>query len=160
MTEKVTDSQFHMWRALFAVAHADNVVTDEEIKFMAHVMDEVDFSEEQAEILKDDLHHAKSAEEMFKKITKHQDREQFFEMARDLVWVDGDFDEMEQTVMVQLHKIHIRELNVDSLIGSVAFEFEDDHNDNHVPENSKTSHQKGSFFDVISMFKNRFSNDS
>lgn len=161
MTQSITDSQFYIWRALFAVAHADNVVTDEEVKFMAHVMDEVDFSEDQASLLKDDLHHAKNAEEMFLKITDQKDREQFFELARDLVWVDGDFDAQEQTVMVQLHKLHIREINVDTLIGNVAFELEDDQGEATSSQNQKSpDHNKGNFFDVITMFKKKFSNDS
>ncbi len=158
MTEKVTESQFHIWRALFAVAHADNIVTNEEIKFMAHVMDEVDFSEAQSEMLKDDLHNAKDAESMFVQITKQEDRELFFELARDLVWVDGDFDEQEQTMMVKLHKMHIKEINVDKLVGNVSMELEEDitpQENNPVPEQKKNS-----FFDIIRLFRNRHSNDS
>lgn len=158
MTQNVTDSQFYIWRTLFAVAHADNVVTDEEIQFMAHVMDEISFSDEQLALLKDDLTNAKNAEAMFINITEHKDREQFFDFARDLVWVDGDFDAQEQTVMVQLHKMHIKDTNVDTLIGNVKFELEED----VVPQRPKAQpeKQKGSFFDIMKLFKNRYSNDS
>lgn len=158
MTQPITDSQFYIWRTLFAVAHADNVVTDEEVKFMAHVMDEVDFSDEQSELLKDDLHNAKNAEEMFMHITNQKDREQFFDLARDLVWVDGDFDQQEQNVMVRLHKMHIKNVNVDTLIGNVELELEEDQTEQKQETSPKT--KKGGFFDVISMFKNRFSNDA
>ncbi len=159
MTKDVTDSQFHIWRALFAVAHADKVVTEEEIKFMAHVMDEVEFSEEQLELLKDDLTNAKDAQAMFMSITEHKDRETFFDLARDLIWVDGDFHAEEQTVMVQLHKMHIKDTNLDNLIGSVKFELEEDvKQEKPIAQSAKT--KKGGFFDIINMFKSRYSNDS
>lgn len=122
----VTQSQFYMWRTLFAVAHADHVVTDEEIMFMASVLEDVDFSDEQTQILKDDIHDAQDAEKMFNGVTEEQDRLNFFEFARDLVWVDGDFGPEEQSIMVKLHQRHCREANVDGLIGKVQLEFEDD----------------------------------
>lgn len=158
MNSNLTESKFHIWRTLFAVAHADNIVTDEEVKFMVHVMDEIEFSPEQSEILKDDLHNAKNAEAMFMKITDQGDREQFFELARDLVWVDGEFDEQEKTVMVNLHKIHIKDTNVDTLIGNVKLELEEDQGTVLPTETSDS--KKGGFLELMGMFKKRFSNDS
>ena len=158
MISKLTESKFHIWRTLFAVAHADNIVTDEEVKFMVHVVDEVEFSDEQSEILKDDLHNAKNAEAMFMNITDQEDREQFFDLAHELVWVDGEFDEQEQTVMVKLHKMHIKSTNVDTLIGNVKLELEEDHSAGSAGLTKEN--KKGGFLDLIGMFKNRFSNDS
>lgn len=158
MTEKVTNSQFYIWRTLFAVAHADNIVTDEEVKFMAHVMDEIDFSDEQSELLKDDLHNAKNAEAMFVHITEQEDRELFFDLARDLVWVDGNFDEEEKSMMVRLHKMHIKDINVDTLVGNVSMELEEEPVEADVQPSP--TQKKGSFFDVMKLFKNRYSNDS
>ena len=40
---EVSESRFYMWRTLFSVAHADNVVTDEEIAFMAHILEDINF---------------------------------------------------------------------------------------------------------------------
>ena len=31
----ITDSQFYMWRTLFAIVHVDDMVTEEEVHFMA-----------------------------------------------------------------------------------------------------------------------------
>lgn len=155
MKRDITDSQLHIWRTLFAVAHADDIVTDEEVQFMAHVMEEVDFTEEQLIILKDDISNPKNAKEMFYKITTREDRVKFFDLARDLVWADGDFDEAEQSVMVQLHQIHIKDTNMDSLIGKVSLELEEE------PLNQKATapqeKKKGKF---LGLFKKRFSNDS
>lgn len=155
MTQHITDSQFYIWRTLFAVAHADDIVTDEEVQFMAHVMEDVDFTEEQTTTLKDDVVNPKDPVTMFHNIAEQKDRALFFDLARDLVWVDGDFDEAEQTVMVKLHKIHIRDTNVDNLVGNVGLELEEE-------ISRPAGHQspkKTNFFDVLNIFKNRFSND-
>lgn len=126
MTQGVNQSQFYMWRTLFAVAHADNIVTDEEIEFMAHILEDVQFSDEQTEILKDDILNAKDVELMFKNVTDQNDRVHFFDLARDLVWVDGDFGDEEQSVMIKLHRQHFKNTNVDDLIGHVPLSLEDD----------------------------------
>lgn len=126
MTDGVNDSAFYMWRTLVAVAHADNIVTDEEIEFIARVMEDVDFSDAQTETLKDDIVNAKDVNDMFAGIKNQQDRIQFFDFARDLVWVDGDFASEEQSVMIELYQQHIKETDVDGLIGQTHLEFEED----------------------------------
>ncbi len=128
MTEEagVPKSRFHMWRTLFAIAHADNIVTEEEIAFMAHVLEDIKFSDAQTAILKDDIHVPKDAEEMFRGITSQSDRIEFFEFARDLVWVDGDFGSEEQSVMIKLYQAHFKDTKVDELIGTVGLEFEEE----------------------------------
>ena len=154
MTGSVNESQFYMWRTLFAVAHADNVVTDEEIKFMAEILEEVQFTEEQTNILKDDIVNAKNISAMFAGITNPKDRIQFFEFARDLVWVDGDFASEEQSAMIDLYKQHMSDTTVDELVGKVSLELEDE----QVSEDWQ-QHPEGKETGLISMlsaFKNRF----
>lgn len=126
MSNGVNQSQFYMWRTLFAVAHADDIVTDEEIEFMAHILTDIDFSDEQTKTLKDDIMNAKDVEFMFEGITNSDDRVRFFDLARDLVWVDGVFDNAEQSVMIKLHQKHFKDTNVDDLIGKVPLTLEDD----------------------------------
>lgn len=126
MSDGISQSQFFMWRTLFAVAHADNIVTDEEIAFMAHVLEDIDFSEEQTAILKDDIGNPKDIEMMFRGITEQEDRSKFFDFARDLVWVDGDFGTEEQSVMIKLFREHFQNTDVEKLVGQVRLEFEDD----------------------------------
>ncbi len=123
---EINDSRFYMWRTLFAVVHADNIVTDEEIGFMAHVLDDVNFSDDQTAILKDDISNAKNAENMFDGVTSHKDRTEFFELARDLVWIDGDFGSEEQSVMIKLHQAHIKRTDVDEMAGYVSLQLEEE----------------------------------
>ncbi len=126
MTTPISDSRFYMWRTLFAVAHADNIVTDEELEFMAHVLEDVAFTTAQTDMLKDDIMNPKDVEKMFQGVTDQSDRIEFFDFARDLVWVDGDFGSEEQSVMIKLHQEHIKRANVDDMIGKVTLELEDD----------------------------------
>lgn len=124
--DEVSESRFYMWRTLFSVAHADNVVTDEEIEFMAHILEDINFSDEQTTLLKDDIVNPKNVEDMFRGMTDQHDRKEFFSFARDLVWVDGDFGAQEQSVMIKLLQNHFKDIDFDELVGSVALEFEED----------------------------------
>ncbi len=153
MSEGVDKSQFYMWRTLFAVAHADNVVTDEEISFMAQILEDVDFSDAQTQILKDDIINAKNVEDMFAGITSENDRVKFFEFARDLVWVDGDFGSEEQTVMIKLYQTHMKDTNVDEMIGKISLQLEDDQPTQRPDsEYMATSSRKGGVRGFVSAF--------
>ena len=135
---EITQSQFYMWRTLFAVAHADDVVTEDEVKFMAQILEDINFSDAQRLILKEDITDPKDCEQMFDHITEQKDRTAFFNFAHDLVWVDGDFGSEEQSIMVKLHQKHYKETDVDDLIGNVSLELE-----GPMPHTSKSrQHQK------------------
>ncbi|MGH1403412.1 MAG: DUF533 domain-containing protein [Alphaproteobacteria bacterium] len=153
--EGVELSQFYMWRTLFAVAHADHVVTDEEIEFMAQILEDIKFSEEQTAILKDDIVNAKNVEDMFDGIEKEEDRLQFFEFARDLVWVDGDFGSEEQGIMIKLHQHHCQSINLDDLVGRVSLELEEDEREKIDPEDLDVE-KGGSLSDMLKSFRLNF----
>ncbi len=155
MSDGVSKSQFYMWRTLFAVAHADNVVTDEEIEFMAHILNDIDFSDAQTAILKDDIVNPKNVEEMFKGVTDQGDRVKFFDFARDLVWVDGDFGEEEQGVMIKLYQAHIKGTNLDDMVGHIPLQFEEDA---QAPtyEKPELRRKKNAFTDTLYSFRRRF----
>lgn len=122
----LTESQFYMWRTLFAVTHADDVVTGEEIRFMMEALEDIPFTAEQQEILKDDISTPQDIEEMFKQISNPKDQALFFNFARDLVWIDGDYGSEEQDIMLKLKRLHIQDVNIDTLIGNTSLELEND----------------------------------
>ncbi len=150
MAGSVNESEFYMWRTLFAVAHADNVLKDEEISFMAGILDDVQFTDEQTAILKDDIINVKDTAVMFSGITDPVDRVQFFEFARDLVWIDGDFASEEQSVTISLYKQHMKDTTVDELIGKVSLEFEEE------PESRYSRSEGKGAISIIESFKKRF----
>lgn len=126
MSKGLNDSQFHIWRALFAFAHADDVVDNEEVSFMAKVLELVPFSGEQVKRLKKDVHEPQDVEEMFTKITDQNDRSTFLHYARMMAWCDGDFSKEEQETLAKLQLRQLREVDFEKMIGDAHYPFEGD----------------------------------
>ena len=126
MTSLLTDSRFHMWRAVFAIAHADNVVTSEEKKYLRGVLAREPFSLEQKAILEQDMETAQDIAAMFVKIEEQNDRSQFFYHARMVVWSDGDFGEQEQKIMTRLKQTHISTLDFDKVMRDLDLKLDDE----------------------------------
>ncbi len=127
MSKGLSESEFYMWRTLFAIAHADHVVTSEEVRFMAEALEDIPFSQEQHDILNDDITNPKDILEMFDGISDVHDQARFFKFARRLVWIDGDYGMEEQAIMLKLEEAHLARVNiVDDLVGSIKMEFEED----------------------------------
>ncbi len=98
----VSESRFNMWRAVFAMAHADNVVTVQERAFMENYLKQVPFSPRQAEALRQDMEEAQDVNEMFAQIVEPEDYAAFFQFARELVWSDGDMAAQEEAIKERL----------------------------------------------------------
>lgn len=131
----LTQSQFYMWRTLFALIHADNVVAPEELRFAAEALEDINFTFEQEQILRDDLVNPKDPAEMFAKITNQFDQIKFFKFAAKLVWVDGNYAREEKELMLALEAQHIKNIDLDAMIGHVDLEFEDASDRLPSPEN-------------------------
>ena len=122
----ISESGFYMWRTLFAVAHADGVVTNEEIRFMAEALEDMPFSPEQKKTLSDDIKTPQDPLAMFEKISSIEDQARFFQYARDMVHADGDYGRAEQNIMLKLQRAHMQRADVDQLVGKIKLEFEDE----------------------------------
>lgn len=120
----VTESEFYMWRALFALAHADNVVSEQEIRFMSEIMEDVSFSEEQTKILRSDIQTAQDPYSLFAQIEQSVDQARFFALAKQMVWVDGDFGHEEQAIMLMLKQKHVQNVSFEDLVEHVHLELE------------------------------------
>ena len=115
MSEIVSESRFCMWRAVFAMVHADHVVTDEERDFMENYLEQVAFSDEQKKTLREDMSTAQNVDDMFDLITDPEDQGQFFQFARMLVWSDGDFDEQEKLIKERLTARQLDKFDMDRI---------------------------------------------
>lgn len=104
MSKGVTASRFYMWRSIFAMAHADGVVTPHEIDFLRHQMQDISFNDAQLQTLAGDLGTAQDIHVMFRQITQEQDRRDFFKYARVLSWSDGDYAAQEQHILETLEQ--------------------------------------------------------
>ena len=160
MSKTITESQFYMWRTLFAISHADNVVSDEEIRFMTEALEDLPFSEEQKEVLRDDIVNGQDIVEMFGKISNNRDQAAFFNFARELVWVDGDYGKEEQDIMLKLKRLHIENVDVDDLIGNVGLQLETDDDDRNFSGSGASSGGDGkNVKNIVYSFRERFLKD-
>lgn len=162
MASTLTESQFHIWRALFALVHADGIVTNEEIRFMVEALEDIPFTTEQREILTKDIAEAQPVELMYAHITDSSDQALFFEFARKLVWVDGDYGAEEQDIMLKLKAMHVKNTNIDDLVGKVDLEFEGGGQKPRFKSLRKTSGEEAArvdLADIMKSFKARFLND-
>jgi hypothetical protein len=92
MEEKkgIPDSEFNMWRAVFAFSLVDNVLTVEEQKILSTYLNTIPFSLEQRNILADDFKTPQDVEKLYNRIKDEKDKTRFCELARTLVWSKGD----------------------------------------------------------------------
>ena len=120
MSEGLNESRFNMWRAVFAMAHADHVVTQDEKDFMENYLNHVPFSDVQKDILRGDMEHAQSVDEMFDGISVAEDRGEFFQFARMLCWCDGDFDAQEEEIKNKLSDLQMRHIDMAGLEKELA----------------------------------------
>lgn len=132
MTGNVTESRFYMWRALFAIAHADDKVCSEERHFMHKILQDYPFTAEQARILEADMAVKQDVAGLFEQITNPQDRSQFFDYARTLVWCDGDYGAKEQEALLKLNRAHVLSADFDTLDETAPLELDDGEEDAHL----------------------------
>jgi len=147
----LTESQFYMWRTIFAIVHVDNVVAGEEIRFMAEALEDVPFSDEQRAILNDDIKNPQNIEAMFGGISDVRDQAAFFNYARAVVHIDGEYGMAEQDIMLKLQKLHMQNANLADLVGNVSLELEEDE-----PVRRESYAAPKTFRDKVSYFRDRF----
>lgn len=99
MRPGVTESEFYMWRAIFAFSFVDNVLSLEEQKLLQTYLTAVPFSQEQLAIMKGDFKDPQPVEPFYKKITRPGDKHRFCLLARALAWCKGDMDKQEEIIL-------------------------------------------------------------
>jgi len=114
----ISESRFHMWRAVFALSHADHVVTEEEQRFMSDVLVRERFSEEQKVVLQEDMKVPRDIPDLFVGIEEQEDRIRFFYFARLLLWCDGDFAAQEEKILTELQRLQVRTVNLQEVSAS------------------------------------------
>lgn len=95
----ITESEFFMWRAIFAFAYVDNTLSIEEQELLHSYLANVPFSNTQLIILKDDLRNPKDVSDLYKHITRPEDKTRFCVLARALAWCEGDVSEQEKAIL-------------------------------------------------------------
>lgn len=91
-----------MWRAVFAMAHVDGRVSEEEIAFADGYLERAAFSDEQKEILRDDMRAAKNVGDMLAIVSDPADQADFFQFSQMLAWADGDYSAQEKVLVERM----------------------------------------------------------
>jgi hypothetical protein len=156
MTQTVSDSRFYMWRSLFAISHADAVVTPEERSFMNRILDQEPFNEDQRAILIQDIAHKEDIRILFPRVTEQQDRSEFFDYARTLVWTDGDFTAEEQKLLVDLKRMHVQSVNFENFEKTTGLSLADEDAEldqfRHTPMLAQGTAKQGFFAKLLGVF--------
>lgn len=95
----IPESEFNMWRAVFAFSLVDNVLSVEEQKLLKSSTISIPFSAAQLAALKEDFKKPQDIELLYRKITAPKDKERFCVLARALVWCEGNMDAQEERIL-------------------------------------------------------------
>ncbi len=99
INQKVSDSEFYMWRAIFAFSLSDHVLTLEKQDLLQSYLTMSPFSATQLSTLKADFGRPQNVEALYKKITNPAHKERFCVLARALAWSDGDMQQQEAAIL-------------------------------------------------------------
>ena len=98
----VSDSEFNMWRAVFAFAYVDHSLSLEEQDILHSYLVRAPFSNTQRMILEDDLLHPKDVIVFYKQITNPEDKTRFCVLARAIAWSEGDVTAQEKYILKKM----------------------------------------------------------
>ncbi|MEZ0260718.1 MAG: DUF533 domain-containing protein [Alphaproteobacteria bacterium] len=117
--QKFSKSQFYMWRAVIAIAHADGEVQAEERAYITRVISTLDrvygLTQEQKKAFTDDLVTPQKIEDMVKEIEEPQYRGMLITLGETMVWADGVVTEDEEAVLKKLHANRLGAIDSDRL---------------------------------------------
>lgn len=94
--ETPDEGMFCLWRAAFALVHADGAFSQEEKDYIESIVETFAFSAKQKRIIKKDLKDKTSVVGLFNDIQGDDLIRQFFVIARTIIWCDGFLHQLEQ----------------------------------------------------------------
>ncbi|HEY8191756.1 MAG TPA: hypothetical protein VIG74_04970, partial [Alphaproteobacteria bacterium] len=109
----VSESEFYMWRAVFAFALVDGILSIEEQRLLQSYLAQVPFSHDQIRILREDFKKPQSLLQMYRHITEQKHRDRFCVLARALVWCEGEMNREERDVLAQFDCIMDSTVDID-----------------------------------------------
>lgn len=111
----VSTSKFYMLRCLIAMAHADEIVTDEERAYISALTSRIPLNDEQRSILDTDLIKAQSIADLLPHINDPRFRGQLVYFARLMAYKDGVLDPSEQDLLDKMHAFAMDGLDMDAI---------------------------------------------
>ena len=113
--KEVTDSYLNMWRLVVCAVHVDEEVAEAETQMVEHYLEELNFNEEQIQLLKKELRHPVSVDDILPKITDSADRGQAVYFVRLLLWKDHVLTESEKAFLKKVQDYFMKQVDMDSV---------------------------------------------
>ena len=113
----ISNSKLSMFRCMLAIAHADGIYCDEEQGYMRTMMGNQNppLSEEQREILEDDMANPKALGDILPEIDEPEYRGQVVYFARLMAYKDGELHPNEDDLIERLHANAMDNVDMDAL---------------------------------------------
>jgi uncharacterized tellurite resistance protein B-like protein len=127
--QPLSDSAFHMWRCIVAVAHADGIVQDAELEHLKKIFAGMEhdglLNADQREVLGQDLVSPQSISTLLKRVTGQADRVQLAYAAALMAQASGDLDPGEEQIIRKISAGTLAEAEVNQLLSDVRRALED-----------------------------------
>ena len=94
--KEMTESHLNMWRLVASAVHADEHIDPEEVQQIEKYIQELNFNEEQREIIRKELKSPSPLEEILDKIIEPGDRSQSLYLVQLLLWKDKILTDTEE----------------------------------------------------------------
>ena len=153
--KEVTDSYLNMWRLVVCAVHVDEEVAEEETKMVEHYLEELNFNEDHINLLKKELRHPASIDDILPKITDSADRSQAVYFVRLLLWKDHILTDSEKTFLKKVQDHFMKQVdmaNVQKSLSKLNEEYETQRETNVLDFLSDTS-----LSDLLKKIKNKLS---
>jgi len=119
----ISDSQFAMWRAVIAIAHADGKVQPEERAYLDKTLKKLDavynLSDAQRKLLADDMVTPQKVSALLPAITEPQYRSMLIHFGEILAWADNEISVDEEAILKKLHDGQLGGLDLERLRAEV-----------------------------------------
>ena len=113
--KEITDSYLNMWRLVVCAVHVDEEVAEEETKMVEYYLEELNFNEDHIKLLKKELRHPASVDEILPKITDLADRSQAIYFVRLLLWKDHILTDAEKTFLKKVQDYFMKFVDMENL---------------------------------------------
>jgi len=125
---EISDSQFNMWRAVIAIAHADGEVQPEERAFLDKTFQKLDavynLTDAQRKTLADEMVKPEQLQNILPLITEPQFRAMLVHFGEVLAWADNVISVDEEAILKKLHNGQMDSLEMNRLRADVRRQVE------------------------------------
>lgn len=141
------DSKFNVWRACIGIIWIDGIVQTEERDWIEDRIEKLRFTDEQREILKQDLANNINFEEVFSKITRPADRGFLVHQIRVISHMDSDFSPKERALLQKWNDFVMKRVDMDEVLADIT-QAQAEH-DEEMEAEQEEEFDRHSFFDRL-----------